>query len=99
MPSSEEPFVTDSGIEIAPVYRPDVADAPEPDPGCFPYTRGIYPTMYRGRRWTMRQYAGFSSVEESNARYRLLLKRGTTGLSVAFDLPTQLGLDSDDERA
>ena len=55
--------------------------------------------MYRGRRWTMRQYAGFSSVEESNARYRLLLERGTTGLSVAFDLPTQLGLDSDDERA
>jgi methylmalonyl-CoA mutase N-terminal domain/subunit len=99
MPSSEEPIVTDSGIEIAPVYRAGEADCPEPDPGCFPFTRGIYPTMYRGRRWTMRQYAGFSSVEESNARYRLLLSRGTTGLSVAFDLPTQLGLDSDDERA
>lgn len=92
-------IVTDSGIEIAPVYRAAETVGPEPDPGHFPYTRGIYPTMYRGRRWTMRQYAGFSSVEESNARYRLLLERGTTGLSVAFDLPTQLGLDSDDPRA
>ena len=92
-------IVTDSGIEIAPVYRAAETAGPEPDPGHFPYTRGIYPTMYRGRRWTMRQYAGFSSVEESNARYRLLLERGTTGLSVAFDLPTQLGLDSDDPRA
>jgi methylmalonyl-CoA mutase N-terminal domain/subunit len=91
--------VTDSGIEIAPVYRESDASEPQADPGNYPYTRGIYPTMYRGRRWTMRQYAGFSSVEESNARYRLLLERGTTGLSVAFDLPTQLGLDSDDERA
>ncbi len=92
-------FVTDSGIEIEPVYRaPDVPPV-LPDPGEYPYTRGIYPTMYRGRRWTMRQYAGFSSAEESNRRYQLLLKRGTTGLSVAFDLPTQLGLDSDDERA
>src|SRR3954471_2334277 len=99
MPSSEEPFVTDSGIEIAPVYRPDVADCPEPDPGHFPVRRGIYPTMYRGRRWTMRQYAGFTSAEESNRRYRLLLERGQTGLSVALDLPTQLGLDSDDPRA
>jgi methylmalonyl-CoA mutase N-terminal domain/subunit len=99
MTAVNDEIVTDSGIAIAPVYRESDRDAPEPDPGCFPYTRGIYPTMYRGRRWTMRQYAGFSSVEESNARYRLLLQRGTTGLSVAFDLPTQLGLDSDDERA
>jgi methylmalonyl-CoA mutase, N-terminal domain len=99
MTAVNDDIVTDSGIVIAPVYRESDRDAPEPDPGCFPYTRGIYPTMYRGRRWTMRQYAGFSSVEESNARYRLLLERGTTGLSVAFDLPTQLGLDSDDERA
>jgi methylmalonyl-CoA mutase N-terminal domain/subunit len=99
MAAVNDEIVTDSGIVIAPVYREGDQDAPEPDPGCFPYTRGIYPTMYRGRRWTMRQYAGFSSVEESNARYRLLLERGTTGLSVAFDLPTQLGLDSDDERA
>lgn len=96
-PSKE--IVTDSGIDIAPVYRANDSLQPQPDPGTFPYTRGIYPTMYRGRRWTMRQYAGFSSVEESNARYRLLLERGTTGLSVAFDLPTQLGLDSDDPRA
>jgi methylmalonyl-CoA mutase, N-terminal domain len=99
MAAVNDDIVTDSGIVIAPVYRETDRDAPEQDPGCFPYTRGIYPTMYRGRRWTMRQYAGFSSVEESNARYRLLLERGTTGLSVAFDLPTQLGLDSDDERA
>src|SRR5215203_551723 len=99
MATVNDDIETDSGIVIAPVYRESDRDAPEPDPGCFPYTRGIYPTMYRGRRWTMRQYAGFSSVEESNARYRLLLERGTTGLSVAFDLPTQLGLDSDDERA
>jgi hypothetical protein len=64
-------------------------------PGEYPYTRGIQPTMYRGRLWTMRQYAGYASAEESNARYRLLLERGTTGLSVAFDLPTQMGYDSD----
>ena len=96
---TDDRVVTDSGIEIQPVYRVKEDRLPEPDPGCYPYTRGIYPTMYRGRRWTMRQYAGFSSVEESNARYQVLLARGTTGLSVAFDLPTQLGLDSDDERA
>jgi len=65
-------------------------------PGSFPYTRGIYPDMYRGRLWTMRQYAGFGSAEESNRRYRYLLSQGTSGLSVAFDLPTQMGLDSDD---
>jgi methylmalonyl-CoA mutase N-terminal domain/subunit len=91
--------MTDSGIEIEPVYRAPDYPAAIPDPGVFPYTRGVYPTMYRGRRWTMRQYAGFSSAEESNRRYRTLLARGTTGLSVAFDLPTQLGLDSDDPRA
>ncbi|HEX3724491.1 MAG TPA: methylmalonyl-CoA mutase family protein [Nitrolancea sp.] len=89
---------TTSEIEIEPVYR-SVERVPEPDPGEYPYTRGIYPTMYRGRRWTMRQYAGFSSAEESNERYRLLLERGQTGLSVAFDLPTQLGYDSDDQIA
>lgn len=99
MAGRSQEIVTDSGIDIAPVYRGGECPRAEPDPGSFPYTRGIYPTMYRGRRWTMRQYAGFSSVEESNARYRLLLERGTTGLSVAFDLPTQLGLDSDDPRA
>src|SRR5918992_4140075 len=65
------------------------------DPGSFPFTRGIYGTMYRGRRWTMRQYAGFATAAESNARYRYLLSQGQTGLSVAFDLPTQMGYDSD----
>ncbi len=92
-------IVTDSGIEIEPIYRAPEAPPELPDPGEYPFTRGIYPTMYRGRRWTMRQYAGFTTAEESNRRYRLLLARGQTGLSVAFDLPTQLGLDSDDERA
>jgi methylmalonyl-CoA mutase, N-terminal domain len=89
---------TDSGTEIHPVYR-DRERPPEPDPGQYPYTRGVYPTMYRGRRWTMRQYAGFSSAEETNKRFHLLLERGQTGLSVAFDLPTQLGMDSDDPMA
>src|SRR5204863_2014402 len=69
------------------------------DPGQFPYTRGIYANMYRGKPWTMRQYAGFATAEESNARYKYLLAQGTTGLSVAFDLPTQIGLDSDDPLA
>ena len=69
------------------------------EPGSFPFARGIYPTMYRGRLWTMRQYAGFATAAESNARYRYLLERGQTGLSVAFDLPTQLGYDSDAPQA
>src|SRR5437868_2496121 len=68
---------------------------PPPAPGQYPYTRGLYRDMYRGRLWTMRQYAGFGSAEESNRRYRYLLSQGTTGLSVAFDLPTQIGLDPD----
>ena len=82
-----------------PVYGPDDAPALRPPPGEFPYTRGIRPEGYRGRPWTMRQYAGFSSAEDTNRRFRLLLDRGQTGLSVAFDLPTQLGLDSDDPLA
>src|SRR3954451_19330677 len=91
--------VTTSDIEVKPVYTADdVEHAPEPRPGQYPYTRGIYPDMYRGRLWTMRQYAGFASAEETNRRFRLLLERGQTGLSVAFDLPTQLGLDADDPR-
>src|SRR6202162_3823881 len=65
------------------------------EPGAFPFTRGIQPTMYRGRPWTMRQYAGFGTAAESNRRYRYLLAQGVTGLSVAFDLPTQMGMDSD----
>jgi methylmalonyl-CoA mutase, N-terminal domain len=84
-----------SGIPLEPVY--DASDAPPeaPPPGKFPFTRGIRSDMYRGRLWTMRQYAGFGTAAESNARYRYLLSQGTTGLSVAFDLPTQLGYDSD----
>ena len=88
---------TDSGIEIEPVYTPEhVPDLAAELPGEFPFTRGPYPTMYRGRPWTMRQYAGFGSAEETNERFRYLLELGQTGLSVAFDLPTQLGYDSDD---
>src|SRR4051794_16088887 len=90
---------TESGIEIKPVYTAeDARDALEP-PGEFPFTRGPYRDMYRGRPWTIRQYAGFASAEETNRRFRYLLERGQTGLSVAFDLPTQLGYDSDDPRA
>jgi methylmalonyl-CoA mutase, N-terminal domain len=91
---------TDSGIEVKPVYtEKDVAGLELELPGEFPFTRGPYPDMYRGRPWTIRQYAGFASAEETNARFRYLLERGQHGLSVAFDLPTQLGYDSDDERA
>jgi len=91
---------TDSGIEVKPVYtEEDVAGLELELPGDFPFTRGPYPDMYRGRPWTIRQYAGFASAEETNARFRYLLERGQHGLSVAFDLPTQLGYDSDDERA
>lgn len=93
-------FSTTSEIEVKPLYSP--LDAPESEytdrigfPGTFPYTRGVYPTMYRGRLWTMRQYAGFGSAEETNRRFHYLLDRGQTGLSVAFDLPTQMGYDSD----
>ncbi|TML05104.1 MAG: methylmalonyl-CoA mutase [Actinobacteria bacterium] len=99
MATTEDRRETDSGIEIKPVYTAD--DAPEELelPGEFPYTRGPYKDMYRGRPWTIRQYAGFASAEETNQRFRYLLERGQTGLSVAFDLPTQLGYDSDDPRA
>ena len=90
---------TESGIPVKPVYTTDDAPRPLEPPGEYPFTRGPYPDMYRGRPWTIRQYAGFASAEESNARYRYLLERGQTGLSIAFDLPTQLGYDSDDPRA
>lgn len=86
--------LTDSGIEIKPYYT-GPGNHTHGLPGEFPYTRGIRPDMYRGRLWTMRQYAGFSTAEESNKRYHYLLNQGTTGLSVAFDLPTQIGYDSD----
>jgi methylmalonyl-CoA mutase, N-terminal domain len=90
---------TDSGIELKPVYSAEDAEGELEAPGEYPFTRGPYPDMYRGRPWTIRQYAGFASAEETNQRFRYLLDRGQTGLSVAFDLPTQLGYDSDDERA
>src|SRR5213595_2348727 len=90
---------TDAGIEIKPVYDADDAPTELEPPGEFPFTRGPYRDMYRGRPWTIRQYAGFASAEETNERFRYLLDRGQTGLSVAFDLPTQLGYDSDDPRA
>src|SRR6195256_540166 len=89
----------ESGIEIKQVYTADDAPTGLELPGEYPYTRGPYPDMYRGRPWTIRQYAGFASAEETNARFRYLLESGQTGISVAFDLPTQLGMDSDDPRA
>ena len=100
---SDREFETSSGIPVKPVYGPADA-APDPErnvgtPGAYPFTRGVYADMYRGRRWTMRQYAGFGTAEETNERFRYLLDQGQTGLSVAFDLPTQMGLDSDDPRA
>jgi methylmalonyl-CoA mutase N-terminal domain/subunit len=100
MATAEDRRLTDSGIEIAPVYTADDLPSQRLElPGEHPYTRGPYPTMYRGRPWTIRQYAGYGSAEETNARFRYLLERGQTGLSVAFDLPTQLGYDSDDPLA
>ncbi|MEP6636747.1 MAG: methylmalonyl-CoA mutase family protein [Acidobacteriota bacterium] len=99
-----ERFETPSGIELPVDFNPANTDALDYKkdlgaPGEFPFTRGIYPNMYRGRLWTMRQYAGYASAEESNERYKYLLAHGTTGLSVAFDLPTQIGLDSDEPLA
>ena len=88
-----EPIENTSGIEIDRIYK--TAKPNTEDAGEFPYTRGVQPDMYRGRLWTMRQYAGFSTAEESNKRYHYLLNNGTMGLSVAFDLPTQIGYDSD----
>ena len=103
-PERKKEFVNTSGIPINRLYTP--VDRTDDNylseiglPGEYPFTRGVQPTMYRGRYWTMRQYAGFASAEESNKRYRFLLDQGQTGLSVAFDLPTQIGYDSDDEMA
>jgi methylmalonyl-CoA mutase N-terminal domain/subunit len=89
--AAKEDERSESGIELKPVYGPDDASHPVEPPGEYPFTRGPYRDMYRGRPWTIRQYAGFASAEESNARYRYLLEHGQHGLSVAFDLPTQLG--------
>jgi methylmalonyl-CoA mutase N-terminal domain/subunit len=100
MATAEDRRETDSGIEVKPVYTEQDVEGVEPGlPGEFPFTRGPYKDMYRGRPWTIRQYAGFASAEETNERFRYLLEHGQTGLSVAFDLPTQLGYDSDDLRA
>src|SRR6201996_5434014 len=95
-----ESVKTSSEITVEPVYRASDLDgfdtaAMVGEPGQYPFTRGIQPTMYRGRLWTMRQYAGMGDAEESNRRYKFLLANGTRGLSVAFDLPTQIGYDSD----
>ncbi|HQN68705.1 MAG TPA: methylmalonyl-CoA mutase family protein [Anaerolineaceae bacterium] len=102
-PERKAEFKTSSNIEVPPVIHPeDIVMDREADlgyPGQYPFTRGVQPTMYRGRLWTMRQYAGFSSAKESNERYRFLLEQGQTGLSVAFDLPTQIGYDADDKIA
>jgi len=100
-PERARVFETTGKMPIEPVYAPDDLDGFDPArelgfPGEYPFTRGIQPTMYRGRFWTMRQYAGFGTAEESNQRYRYLLGQGQTGLSVAFDLPTQIGYDADD---
>ncbi|WP_153797973.1 acyl-CoA mutase large subunit family protein [Foetidibacter luteolus] len=100
---SEKKYQTDSGIEIKQLYTPESLPATyntaTEQPGKYPFTRGIQPDMYRGKLWTMRQYAGFSTAEESNKRYHYLLSQGVMGLSVAFDLPTQIGYDSDHELA
>src|SRR5690242_18631877 len=94
---SEKKVFTDSGIEIKKIYDPSSPnnEAPKEQAGQFPFTRGVQEDMYRGKLWTMRQYAGFSTAEESNKRYHYLLSQGVMGLSVAFDLPTQIGYDSD----
>ncbi|WP_069650621.1 acyl-CoA mutase large subunit family protein [Caloranaerobacter ferrireducens] len=99
-PERKEKFTTGSGLEVKRLYTPeDIKDLDYNEdlgyPGQYPFTRGVQPTMYRGRLWTMRQYAGFATAEESNKRYKYLLEQGQTGLSVAFDLPTQIGYDSD----
>jgi methylmalonyl-CoA mutase, N-terminal domain len=102
-PERQEKFETSSGIDLPRVAFPQHPDEEYLEslgfPGAFPFTRGVQPTMYRSRFWTMRMYAGFATAEESNARYRYLIEHGGTGLSVAFDLPTQMGFDSDSPRA
>ncbi len=103
-PERSKSFETTGKMPLEPVYSPDDLNGFDAVrdlgfPGEYPFTRGIQPTMYRGRFWTMRQYAGFGTPEESNERYRYLLAQGQTGLSVAFDLPTQIGYDSDDPMA
>src|SRR5438445_7863512 len=100
MKTAERQFTTISGVPIEPVYGPEHLHALDPlhdqgSPGEFPYTRGIHRDMYRGKLWTMRQFSGFATPEETNRRYHYLLAQGQTGLSVAFDLPTLMGYDAD----
>jgi methylmalonyl-CoA mutase N-terminal domain/subunit len=104
LPTRDANFTTISGEELEPLYTPDDIEDLDYErdlsyPGRFPFTRGVQPNMYRGRLWTMRQFSGFGSVEDTNARYKFLLQKGQTGLSVAFDMPTIMGKDSDDPRA
>src|SRR4030042_43128 len=103
-PERRTAFSTVSGLPIRRVYWPWEPDGLDTEtdlgiPGSYPFTRGVQPNMYRGRFWTMRQYAGFGSAEETNQRFKYLIEQGQTGLSVAFDLPTQIGYDSDYELA
>ena len=99
-----ELFSTMSGIENEPLYAPEIGRGVDYArdlgyPGEYPFTRGVYPSMYRGRLWTMRQFAGFGTAEETNERFRYLLEHGQTGLSIAFDMPTLMGYDSDHPRS
>ena len=103
-PLREQPPTTVSSVPVEPLYTPDRLNGFDYDtdlgyPGQYPFTRGVHPTMYRSRLWTMRQFAGFGSPRQTNERFRFLLAKGQTGLSTAFDLPTLMGLDSDDPRA
>src|SRR5436190_6012703 len=102
-PERDALFTTISGLPTEPLYTPDNVEVDyEHDlgyPGVFPYTRGVYPSMYRGRLWTMRQFAGFGTAQETNARFRYLLDHGQTGLSTAFDMPTLMGYDSDHQKS
>src|SRR5229473_2058696 len=103
-PVREQPPTTVSSVPVEPLYTPDSLDGFDPDadlgyPGQYPFTRGVHATMYRSRLWTMRQFAGFGTPGQTNERFRFLLGKGQTGLSTAFDLPTLMGLDSDDPRA
>ncbi len=102
-PHARELDSTISGLPVEPLYTPETTDVDYErdlgDPGEFPFTRGVYPTMYRGRLWTMRQFAGFGTAAETNDRFRYLLEHGQTGLSTAFDMPTLMGYDSDHARS
>src|SRR5579884_3791883 len=103
-PPREQPPTTVSGVPIEPLYTPESLNGFDPEadlgyPGQYPFTRGVHATMYRSRLWTMRQFAGFGTPRQTNERFRFLLAKGQTGLSTAFDLPTLMGLDSDDPRS